>query len=135
MSRSPDMMFPRMNNLALWVMPGSVAMMSARMVIDGGPGTGWTLYPPLRSSVASSGPGVDVVVLRLHLAGVSSILGRINFMATGLNMRGSTLASCSSLKLLGPYPHRKQQCKQHKQPKAQHYLYYEDGKESEGNSC
>ena len=41
--------------------------------------TGWTLYPPLSSVQSHSGPSVDLAIFTLHLTGVSSLLGAINF--------------------------------------------------------
>lgn len=45
-----------------------------------GAGTGWTLYPPLSSIQGHDSMAVDLVILSLHLAGVSSLLGSINFI-------------------------------------------------------
>lgn len=47
--------------------------------IEGGAGTGWTLYPPLSGVQSHSGPSVDLAIFALHLSGVSSLLGAINF--------------------------------------------------------
>jgi len=55
--------------------------------IGAGVGTGWTLYPPLSGITAHSGPGVDLGIFALHMAGVSSIAGAINFIVTIINMR------------------------------------------------
>jgi cytochrome c oxidase subunit 1 len=67
------------------------------MFVEGGPGsngagTGWTLYAPLSTS-GLPGPAVDFVILSMHIAGASSILGSINFITTIFNMRtpGMTL--------------------------------------------
>lgn len=49
--------------------------------------TGWTLYPPLSSVQSHSGPSVDLAIFTLHLTGVSSLLGAINFIVTIANMR------------------------------------------------
>jgi len=49
--------------------------------------TGWTLYPPLSSIQSHSGPSVDLAIFALHLSGVSSLLGAMNFITTILNMR------------------------------------------------
>lgn len=57
------------------------------MLVGEGPGTGWTLYPPLRGVIQHSGASVDIVIFSLHLAGVSSILGALNFYSTIWNMR------------------------------------------------
>jgi cytochrome c oxidase subunit 1 len=40
------------------------------------------MYPPLSSILAHSTPGVDLAILSLHMAGVGSLLGSINFMCT-----------------------------------------------------
>jgi len=55
--------------------------------VEGGVGTGWTVYPPLARNVAHAGASVDLAIFSLHLAGVSSILGAINFITTVVNMR------------------------------------------------
>jgi hypothetical protein len=56
-------------------------------VIEGGAGTGWTIYPPLSGVQSHSGPSVDLAIFALHLSGVSSLLGAINFITTIVNMR------------------------------------------------
>lgn len=40
------------------------------------------MYPPLSSVLAHSTPGVDLAILSLHMAGIGSMLGSINFMCT-----------------------------------------------------
>jgi len=45
-----------------------------------GPGGGWTVYPPLSSNIFNK--SFDLIIVSLHLAGVSSILGSINFLVT-----------------------------------------------------
>ena len=56
-------------------------------MIENGAGTGWTLYPPLSGLQSHSGPSVDLAIFALHLSGVSSLLGAMNFITTTLNMR------------------------------------------------
>lgn len=84
---APDMAFPRLNNISFWLLPPSLFLLIASVFIEAGPGTGWTLYPPLSSVQAHSGPSVDLAIFSLHLSGASSILGAINFITTILNMR------------------------------------------------
>jgi len=81
---APDMAFPRLNNLSFWLMPPSLFLLISSTMIDGGVGTGWTIYPPL---AIFEGDGVDLAIFSLHLAGVASLLGSINFITTIFNMR------------------------------------------------
>jgi len=45
------------------------------------------VYPPLSSAEAHSGSSVDFSIFALHLAGVSSIAGAINFIVSAFNMK------------------------------------------------
>ncbi len=89
---APDMAFPRMNNLSFWMLSASFLLLISSLFVEGSPGMkgfagGWVLYPPFSSNAGSPGPAVDFVILSMHLAGASSILGSINFIATIFNMR------------------------------------------------
>ena len=97
---SPDMAFPRLNNISFWLLIASFALLVTSIFTPSGPGEGqhgfaggWTMYPPMSSRVGSPGQAMDLVILSLHLAGASSILGAINFITTIFNMRapGMTL--------------------------------------------
>ena len=44
-------------------------------------------YPPLSGAQSHSGPSVDLAIFALHLSGISSLLGAMNFITTILNMR------------------------------------------------
>jgi len=59
--------------------------------VDIGSGTRWTVYPPL-STLGHPGSRVDLAIFRLHCAGVSSILGGINFMCTVKNLRRRSIS-------------------------------------------
>jgi len=83
----PDMAFPRLNNISFWLLPPSLLLLIFSACIEGGVGTGWTLYPPLSGIQSHSGPSVDMAIFALHLSGVSSLLGAINFITTIANMR------------------------------------------------
>ena len=54
--------------------------------IGGGPGSSWTLYPPLRVE-GQPELSLDTIILGLHTVGVGSLLGAINFIVTTQNMR------------------------------------------------
>ena len=95
---APDMAFPRMNNISFWLLPFAFLLLFMSIFVPGpvganGVGGGWTIYPPLSSSVGQPGPAMDLAIFSLHIAGASSILGAINFITTIFNMRapGMTL--------------------------------------------
>lgn len=90
---APDMAFPRLNNLSFWLLVPAFLLVLASAFVGEGPGTGWTLYPPLSTKGSHPSMAVDMGIFALHLAGISSILGAINFIVTIFNMRtpGMTL--------------------------------------------
>jgi len=88
---APDMAFPRMNNMSFWLMPPALILILASTLVEAGAGTGWTIYPPLSSAQAHSGPSVDLAIFSVHLLGIASILGSINFITTIFNMRAPGL--------------------------------------------
>lgn len=84
---SLDMSYPRLNNISFWLLIPSLILLIISTYIENGPGTGWTIYPPLSNIEYSTGGSVDLAILSLHLAGISSILGAINFISTIINLR------------------------------------------------
>lgn len=76
----PDIIFPRLNNMRYWFLPGPIIILLASGLVEGGAGTGWTLYPPLSRSEFHSRPAVDLVVFSLHVAGMGSIISSSNFI-------------------------------------------------------
>lgn len=95
-----DIAFPRINNLSFWLIVPSFMFLLLSSILDAGVGTGWTVYPPLSDAKYHSGISVDLAIFRLHLAGVSSILGRINFLTTIICSRTSKLISLDRLPLM-----------------------------------
>ena len=83
----PDMGFPRLNNISYLLLIPSIVLFLFAGGIENGVGTGWTLYPPLSGIQSHSGPSVDLAIFGLHLSGISSLLGAMNFMTTTFNMR------------------------------------------------
>jgi len=88
---SPDMAFPRLNNLSFWLLPSAFFLLVLSTFIGTGAGTGWTLYAPLSLYEFHADSAVDCVIFSLHLAGISSIMGAINFITTITCMRRSGL--------------------------------------------
>ena len=81
-----DMAFPRLNALSFWLLLfGGIAFYVS--VFFDPPATGWTFYAPLSDDAFSPGSGVDSWIILVHLTGLSSIVGAINFVATIHNMR------------------------------------------------
>jgi cytochrome c oxidase subunit 1 len=86
-----DMAFARMNNFSFWLLiPAGLLLVGSYFVPGGATAAGWTLYAPLSVQM---GPGMDMAIFALHIAGASSIMGSINIITTILNMRapGMTL--------------------------------------------
>jgi cytochrome c oxidase subunit 1 len=87
-----DMAFPRINAIAFWLLPpGALLIWAGFFFIPFGVGIGpaetsWTMYAPL--SIEQTNPGVDLMLLGLHLTGVSATMGAINFIATIFTERG-----------------------------------------------
>ncbi|MCB1971066.1 MAG: cbb3-type cytochrome c oxidase subunit I, partial [Geminicoccaceae bacterium] len=78
---APDMAFPRMNNISFWLLVPAFALLLLSPFFGGVDG-GWTMYPPLSSTLGNPSPAVDMAIFALHLAGASSLLGAINFITT-----------------------------------------------------
>jgi len=77
-----DMAFPRINAIAFWLLPPGALLIWAGFFLPGmtGAQTAWTMYTPLSAEQANA--GVDLMLLGLHLTGVSATMGAINFIAT-----------------------------------------------------
>jgi len=88
---APDMCFPRLNNLSFWLLIPSFILLVLSTVVEIGVGTGWTIYPPLSGIEAHPGAAVDLAIFSLHIAGISSLMGAINFIATITNMRSPSM--------------------------------------------
>ncbi|USZ70002.1 cbb3-type cytochrome c oxidase subunit I (plasmid) [Halorussus salilacus] len=89
-----DMAFPRINAIAFWLLPPAAVLiwigfpLAAAGVLDP-PQTSWTMYTPL--SAEQPHGGVDLMLLGLHLSGVSATMGAINFIATIFTERGENV--------------------------------------------
>jgi cytochrome c oxidase subunit I len=81
-----DMAFPRLNALSLWLLIfGGIAFYAS--VFFEPPQAGWTSYAPLSDDAYLPSGGVDAWIFLIHLTGLSSLVGAINFVATIHNMR------------------------------------------------
>jgi cytochrome c oxidase subunit I len=83
-----DMAFPRLNALSYWLYVfGGLVLLLSFMSSGGASKSGWYGYPPLSENFFSPGSGQDLWILSLHLVGISSLVGAINFVCTIHNMR------------------------------------------------
>jgi cytochrome c oxidase subunit I len=80
-----DMAFPRLNALSFWLLLFGGMVMYSSFLWTGAADAGWTSYPPL--SVQSPGHGQDLWIVGLHILGISSFIGALNFICTIHNMR------------------------------------------------
>jgi cytochrome c oxidase subunit I len=81
-----DMAFPRLNALSYWIfLAGGIVFYAS--VFFTPPSAGWTSYAPLSDNAFLPDNGIDAWILLIHLTGISSLLGAINFTATIHNMR------------------------------------------------
>jgi cytochrome c oxidase subunit I len=81
-----DMAFPRLNALSYWLLLAGGIVFYATLFWHP-PEAGWWSYPPLSSIEFSPSGGQDAWIFLIHLTGISSLLGAINFYATIVNMR------------------------------------------------
>ncbi len=96
-----DMAFPRLNAIGFWLLPPSLLLARTGLLSNIAsqifglfasgwivrffqtlqePQLGWTLYTPL--STQSANPQVSVLLIGLHLSGIATTLGAINFIVT-----------------------------------------------------
>jgi cytochrome c oxidase subunit I len=81
-----DMAFPRLNALSFWLLLAGGIVFYATLFWHP-PEAGWWSYPPLSSIQYSPSGGQDAWIFLIHLTGISSLVGAINFYVTIVNMR------------------------------------------------
>ena len=81
-----DMAFQRLNALSYWLfLFGGIAFYASIFFTP--PSAGWTSYAPLSDDAFLPDGGIDAWIFMIHLTGLSSLVGAINFVATIHNMR------------------------------------------------
>jgi cytochrome c oxidase subunit I len=81
-----DVAFPRLNMLSWWLLAFGGTVLYGSLFFSP-PEAGWTSYAPLSDDSFLPTRGIDAWIISLHLVGISSLLGAINFIATIHNMR------------------------------------------------
>ncbi|POX54470.1 cytochrome c oxidase subunit I [Streptomyces sp. Ru71] len=85
---APDVAFPRLNALSYWMyLFGGLMVVSGFLVPGGAASFGWFAYAPLNSAIHTPGAGGDLWAMGLVVAGVSTTLGAVNFIATIMCLR------------------------------------------------
>jgi cytochrome c oxidase subunit 1 len=85
-----DMAFPRLNALSYWLLLfGGIVFYSS--IFFQAPEAGWFSYAPLSTAAYTPSAGQDAWIFLIHITGISSLLGAINFYATIVNMRAPGL--------------------------------------------
>jgi cytochrome c oxidase subunit 1 len=84
-----DVAFPRVNLLSFWLYVAGAVLFVTTLVV-GGVDTGWTLYPPY-SLEGARGLGILLALTGVFLAGFSSILTGVNFIATIHKLRPAAM--------------------------------------------
>jgi cytochrome c oxidase subunit I len=86
-----DMAYPRLNALSFWLLLAGGIVFYASLFWNP-PEAGWSSYAPLSSAIYSPSGGQDAWIYLIHLTGLSSIVGAINFYATIANMRAKGMS-------------------------------------------
>ena len=105
-----DMAFPRVNAIGFWLLPPALLLARMGLLVQVGGqvlslvlpperiqffltirevSIGWTLYAPL--SVQQPNPQIDLLLLGLHLSGIATTVGAINFIVTVVYERGENV--------------------------------------------
>ncbi|WP_120465371.1 cytochrome c oxidase subunit I [Paenibacillus aceti] len=82
-----DVAFPFLNSLGFWTFLFGGLLLNLSWFIGGAPDVGWTAYTPLSSTTYSLTHGVDFYTIGLQIAGLGTLIGGINFLATIITMR------------------------------------------------
>src|SRR5215210_4997434 len=81
-----DMAFPKLNALSFWLLAaGGVVFYGS--IFFSPPECGWTCYVPLSSKDYLPNGGVDAWIFLVHLTGIGSLVGSVNFYVTIANLR------------------------------------------------
>jgi cytochrome c oxidase subunit 1 len=89
-----DLAFPRINAVAFWMLPpATILVWSGFLLIPFGitpATTGWTMYAPLSIKLPSI--SIDLMILGLHLSGISTTMSAINFITTIFTKRADDIS-------------------------------------------
>jgi cytochrome c oxidase subunit 1 len=94
-----EVVYPRINNMSVLIIPSSYTIIMLAMICEYGSGIGWTLYPPLSTSLITlTSVGIDLILYSLLFSGISTSLTSINFIVT-LHIWKPTIIPLSSMEI------------------------------------
>lgn len=78
-----EVLYPRINNVSVLIIPSVSKIMLSSMISEYGTGVGWTLYPPLSTSLMTlTNIGMDIFSYSVSYLGVSSSSTTINYVVS-----------------------------------------------------
>ena len=79
-----ELSMPRMNGIGyFFLMIGVFMFVVSNILISKGISSGWTMYPPLSiSDSCNLGFNIDLTLLVIHVLGISSSIGSVNYITT-----------------------------------------------------
>ena len=79
-----ELSMPRMNGISFWMLiVGVVIFVISNVLMSKPVSSGWTLYPPLSTRDADNvGVNIDLTLLVVHVLGLSSTIGSVNYVTT-----------------------------------------------------
>ncbi|PJE99585.1 cytochrome c oxidase subunit I [Streptomyces carminius] len=85
---APDVAFPRVNALTYWLfLFGGLLVLSGFLTPAGAANFGWFAYAPLNREEYTPTLGADLWAMGLVVAGLGTVLGAVNFIATIICLR------------------------------------------------
>ena len=83
-----DVAFPFVNALGFWTFFFGGVLLNVSWFAGGAPDAGWTSYAPLAGTQLTARITVSIIMSSvLQIAGIGTLIGGINFLATIINMR------------------------------------------------
>src|SRR5438552_10153170 len=110
-----DVAFPFLNNFSFWMPPCGAGLVLMSLFVGEFARPGWLAYPPLSGLIASPDVGVDYYIWSLQVAGVGTMLSRVNLIATIVTMRAPGMgvmklpvftwtALCTNILIVAAFP-------------------------------
>ena len=85
---APDVSFPRLNALGYWLnLFGGLTVIAGFFTASGPADFTWIAYAPLSEAVHAPGPGADLWIIGVGLAGIGTVIAAVNLITTVVCLR------------------------------------------------